>query len=158
MTCSGFFPAYEATSWQLEKAKGSPLSGQIRNMCPIGGTGSLMDTEAGCAGLLPLQSPSVGAFCSSECTPMETALASLTVSGNMTLVDELGSRSAELAQPQQVPPSGNSVPLLSPKHSPLSSMSLLPGDFPPRALVFEGLHVIPWHPVLPFGSLRILLQ
>lgn len=46
-------------------------------------------------------SPSAGAFAAQECTPMETALVSLTFSGNMTLVDQLGSRSAELAQPQQ---------------------------------------------------------
>lgn len=104
MTCSWVFPAYEATSCQLEKAKGSPLSGQIRNMCPSGDKCSLLDTEPGghpCAGLLPHYPPLWVPFAAQECTPMETALVSLTFSGNMTLLGQLGSRSAELAQLQQ---------------------------------------------------------
>lgn len=53
-------------------------------------------------------------FAAQECSPMETALVSLTFSGNMTLVDQLGSRSAELAQPQQVPLPGTPCPHSAP--------------------------------------------
>lgn len=86
---------------------------------------------------------------------METALVSLTFSGNMTLLGQLGSRSAELAQLQQFRELHAPA---QPQTQPMEFNVTVAGKLPPRALGLEGLHAILWHPVLLFCSLSILLQ
>ena len=109
MICSWVLPASKATSYHLEKAN-APLRVVKLETCAPFGTSAAPWTQSQAsiprAVLWPLQFPSAGAFAAQECTPMVTAVTSVTGSGNIALVDQLGSRSAELSQPQRIPLQG----------------------------------------------------